>query len=162
MEKGQQTGAAMPVALLIQLLKLGSFINSPMKDVLVDPTGVSQVELKVLLALSGEGALAGHDLVEIMGLPAMNVSRALASLRERGWIEDAEDADNRRRKPVRLTPAGWAEFKVLEPGINLLAEALLGHLSPKQAREFSATADTIIARMTGWITSHHSGVNFHG
>jgi DNA-binding MarR family transcriptional regulator len=162
MDNGQSPSAAPPVGLLIQLLKLGSFINSPMKDAVVDPNGVSQVELKVLLALSGEGALAGHDLVEIMGLPAMNVSRALASLRGRGWIEDAEDTDNRRRKPVKLTAAGWAEFKVLEPGINLLAEALLGHLSPKQAREFSATADTIIARMTGWITSHHAEVKFHG
>ncbi len=162
MDDGVQPSAAQPVELLIRLLKLGSFINSPMKDAVVDPSGVSQVELKVLLALSGEGALAGHDLVEIMGLPAMNVSRAMASLKQRGWIEPAVDPENRRRKPVRLSAAGWAEFRLLEPGIALLADALVGHLTPRQAREFAANADTIIARMTGWITSHHAEVKFHG
>jgi DNA-binding MarR family transcriptional regulator len=150
------------VDLLIRLLKLGSFVNSPMKDVVVDPGGISQVEVKVLLALAGEGELAGHDLVEIMGLPAMNVSRALASLRARGWIEPATDPENRRRKPVRLTKAGWDEFHQLEPAIAALAEALLGGLSAKQRRDFAAVADRIIASMTGWIVSHHEGVKFHG
>ena len=92
--------------LLVRLLKLGSFINSPMKDGVCDPLGISQIELKVMMALAGEGALAGHDLVEIMGVPAMNVSRALATLRDKGWIEDAQDPENRRRRPVRLSAAG--------------------------------------------------------
>jgi DNA-binding MarR family transcriptional regulator len=128
----------------------------------VEPNGVSQIEVKVLIALAGEGALAGHDLVEIMGLPAMNVSRALASLKTRGWIESAVDPENRRRKPVRLTEGGWREYRLLEPGIALLAEALVGHLTQRQLDEFAKISDSIIERMTGWITSHHAEVKFHG
>src|SRR5512139_2102424 len=96
----QETQETTHFALLVRLLKLGSFVNGPMKDGVCDPFDMSQIEMKVLMALAGEGDLAGHDLVEIMGVPAMNVSRALAALRERGWIEDARDPDNRRRKPV--------------------------------------------------------------
>ncbi|MFM5953433.1 MAG: MarR family winged helix-turn-helix transcriptional regulator [Novosphingobium sp.] len=143
---------------LIRLLKLGSFVNGPMKDGVCDPSGISQIELKVMMALAGEGDLAGHDLVEIMGVPAMNVSRALATLRERGWIEDAVDPVNRRRKPVRLSGPGLAEYQRLQPAVDAVAQALLGGLSPAQQRQFAALSDKIIAAMTQWIRDHHEGV----
>lgn len=143
---------------LVLLLKLGSFINSPMKDGVCDPSGISQIELKVMMALAGEGDLAGHDLVEIMGLPAMNVSRAIAALRERGWIEDAVDPENRRRRPVRLTAAGRAEYDRLHPAVEAVAQALLGSLSAAQLRQFGAISDKIIAAMTQWIRDHHADV----
>ncbi|MDP3906578.1 MarR family winged helix-turn-helix transcriptional regulator [Novosphingobium sp.] len=147
-----------PFDLLIRLLKLGSFINGPMKDGVCDPSGVSQIELKALMALAGEGDLAGHDLVEIMGVPAMNVSRALATLRERGWIEATSDPENRRRKPVRLTGSGLQAYRALLPAAEAVAEAVLGGLTPRQQREFAALSDKIIAAMTDWIRSHHEGV----
>lgn len=156
-----QSDAAL-VPLLIQLLKLGSLINGPMKDGVAAPNDISQVELKVLMALAGEGALAGHDLVEIMGVPAMNVSRAIATLRERGWIEDAIDPDNRRRKPVRLSAEGVAAYERLHPDVAAVAQALLGNLSARQQREFSALSENILARMTDWIISHHSEVKLKG
>lgn len=140
--------------LLIRLLKLGSFINAPMKEGVCDPSGVSQIELKVIMALAGEGDLAGHDLVEIMGVPAMNVSRALATLRERGLIEDAVDAENRRRRPVRLSPAGHDIYRELLPATRGVAQALLGGLTPRQQREFAALSDKVIAAMVGWINQH--------
>lgn len=144
--------------LLIRLLKLGSFINVPMKGGVCDPGGISQIELKVIMALAGEGDLAGHDLVEIMGVPAMNVSRALVTLRDKGWVEDAVDPDNRRRKPVRLSASGWDQYRALLPTANALAEALLGGLTARQRREFAAISDKVIASMTDWIASHHGEV----
>lgn len=143
---------------LVRLLKLGSFVNGPMKDGVCDPSGISQIELKVMMALAGEGDLAGHDLVEIMGLPAMNISRALATLNEKGWIENATDPDNRRRRPVRLTKAGETEYERLHPAVASVAEALLGGLSPAQQRQFAALSEKIIAAMTQWIREHHQGV----
>jgi DNA-binding MarR family transcriptional regulator len=144
--------------LLIRLLKLGSFINTPMKDGVCDPAGVSATELKVMMALAGEGALAGHDLVEIMGVPPMNVSRALAQLRGRGWIEQAIDPVNRRRKPVRLSAAGSAAHHGMAPDVAAVARALVGGLNPRQQRDFAALADVIIGRMADWIISHHSEI----
>jgi DNA-binding MarR family transcriptional regulator len=154
-EKSGEDGS---FAQLIRLLKLGSFINAPMKDGVCDPSGVSQIELKVMMALSGEGELAGHDLVEIMGLPAMNVSRALAGLKERGWIEEASDPANRRRRPVRLSAAGHAAYGQIVPAIETVAEALLGGLTPRQQRDFALLSDKIIAAMIEWIRSHHTEV----
>lgn len=143
---------------LIRLLKLGTFVNGPMKDGVCDPSGVSQIELKVMMALAGEGELAGHDLVEIIGIPAMNVSRALAALKERGWIEDAVDPVNRRRRPVRLSAAGLDAYQQTLPAIEAVAEALLSGLTPRQHREFAAISEKIIAAMIAWIRSHHAEV----
>lgn len=143
---------------LVRLLKLASFVNSPMKDGVCDPSGISQIEMKVLMALAGEGDLAGHDLVEIMGVPAMNVSRAIAALKAQGWVEDAVDPDNRRRKPVRLTTSGKAAYDRLHPAIETVAEALLGDLTPAQQRQFATISEKIIAAMTKWIRDHHEGV----
>jgi DNA-binding MarR family transcriptional regulator len=147
---------------LIRLLKLGSLINGPMKDGVCDPQDVSPLELKVMMALAGEGALAGHDLSEIMGVPAMSVSRAIAALLERGWIEEAVDPDNRRRKPVRLSASGLARYESLTPALSQVAEALVGSLTAKQQRDFAAIADVLIAQMADWIVSHHEGVKLRG
>lgn len=146
------------LALLIRLLKLASLINTPMVDGVCEPSGISQIELKVLMALSGEGELAGHDLVEIMGMPPMNVSRALAALRGRGWIEDCADRDNRRRKPVRLTPAGRTACERLAPLLEAVAGALVGGLGKAERQRLTQTADKLIAAMADWILAHHAEV----
>lgn len=156
--KSNPAGEEPPFDQLVRLLKLASFVNSPMKDGVCDPSGISQIEMKVMMALAGEGELAGHDLVEIMGVPAMNVSRALVLLRSRGWIEHAADPVNRRRKPVRLSQAGRAQYDKLHPAIETVAEALLGSLSPAQQKQFAAISENIIAAMTQWIREHHEGV----
>lgn len=150
------------LGLLIRLLKLGSLINAPMKEGVCDPAGISQIELKVMMALAGEGPLAGHDLVNIMGVPAMNVSRAIAALKACGWVEDVRDPDNRRRKPVRLTPAGEATYAGLAPALEGVAQALVGHLTDAQQRQFGQAADKVIAAMADWLASHHEGLQLKG
>ena len=143
--------------LLIQLLKLGSMINAPMNEGVCQPCGISQIELKVVMALAGEGELAGHELVQLMGVPAMNVSRAIATLRERGLVEDCADPDNRRRKPVRLTADGHAAYAATMPDIAAVASALLGSLTARERRSFAKTADLIIAAMVRWGTARDDG-----
>lgn len=146
------------LALLIRLLKLGSLINTPMNDGVCEPSGISPIELKVLIALTGEGDLAGHDLVDIMGMPAMTVSRALAQLRERRWIEDCADPENRRRKPVRLTAAGRAVTDRLSPQLESVARTLLGGLGKGERQRLAQIADKLNAVMADWIVGHHAGV----
>lgn len=148
--------------LLLKLLKLGSFISGPMRDGVCEPAGLTPADLRVLMALAGEGALAGHDLVEITGLTAMNISRVLAGLRERGWIEDAIDPDNRRRKPVTLTPAGSAAYRATLPDFEQVAQALLGRLSARDQRSLGRLTDLVVAELVRWIHAHHADVKLHG
>ncbi len=94
------------IELLVSMLKFASLISRPMRDGVADPAGLSSNELRILMALSGEGESAGHDLAELMGMHAMNVSRALASLHAMGLVEQVRKPRNRRRKPYRVEHAG--------------------------------------------------------
>jgi hypothetical protein len=54
------------VALLISMLRFATLINSPMRDGVALPVGVSPNELKIIIALGGEGERAGHELAELI------------------------------------------------------------------------------------------------
>lgn len=136
-------------ALLVDLLKLGTFIARPMREGVAEPMELAPNDLKIILALGGEGELAGHELSEIMGLPPMNVSRAIAALMARDLVELVPDASNRRRKPVRLTAAGMDLFRQTIPAMAKVGGHLFADFTPEQRAVFHAAAQAILARMTG-------------
>ncbi len=155
----QTASIGAPVQLLVQLLKLSSFVTAPMQDGVAEPNGVSINELKILMALDGEGAMAGHDFAEIMAIPPMNVSRALSSLLQRGWIEAVADPSNRRRKPVQLSAAGRAAFDEMNPDVASVATYLLDSLSENEKVMMAHLSDKVISRMADWIEQHHAGLH---
>lgn len=140
--------------LLVQLLKLASMINRPMEDGVAAPNSLSLNELRIMMCLHGEGACAGHDITELMAIPPMNVSRAFATLTRRGWIEPAVDLANRRRRPVRLSPAGTSACLGMEHDIAVVARDLLGMLGGDEAANLGHMMDAVIARLTRWPVDH--------
>jgi DNA-binding MarR family transcriptional regulator len=144
---------------LVQLLKLSSLINGPMQDGVADPGQISLNELKIMMCLGGEGALAGHDITEIMAIPPMNVSRALANLRQRGWIEPVVDGANRRRKPVQLSAAGWNAYAAMLPDVAGVSDYLLSALTQSELKSFANAVGKIIARLEDWFEEHHAGTH---
>src|SRR5271156_2197771 len=117
------------IELLVAMLRFSSIISRPMRDGVADPAGFSSNELRILMALSGEGENAGHDLAELMGMHAMNVSRALSSLYAMGLVEPAKNSKNRRRKPYRISARGASAHVALEPRIAQIADFLFGALT---------------------------------
>src|SRR5271165_1221556 len=117
------------IALLVAMLRFASLISRPMRDGVADPAGFSSNELRILMALSGEGESAGHDLAELMGMHAMNVSRALSSLHDMGLVEQVQNSGNRRRKPYRISARGAAAHLAMQPHIAQVARFLFGTLT---------------------------------
>lgn len=138
------------VALLVDLLKLGTFIGTPMREGVADPLGLTNTDLRIVLALGGEGELAGHDLSEIMGLPPMNVSRAIAGLMQRGLVEPGTDRRNRRRKPVRLTAAGQALFAQTIPSMAHVGADLFKGVPARDREAFRRVAASVLSRIGRW------------
>lgn len=147
------------VELLIQLLKLSSFINGPMQDGVASPNNLALNELKIALCLGGEGALAGHDIADIMGITPMNVSRSLSSLQQRGWIEPVEDPSSRRRKPFQLSTLGWESHRAMLPDLGDVAVYLLGKLSAKETATLLSISKKVVDRMADWLEDHHAGLH---
>ena len=130
-------------ALFVDMLRFASLISRPMRDGVADPAGFSSNELRILMALSGEKEAAGHDLAELMGMHAMNVSRALASLCRMGLIEAVKSSSNLRRKPYRLSARGKRAHRALKSNIAQISRYIFGPLTD---REF-ATLERLLAKM---------------
>ncbi len=138
------------VALLIDLLKLGTFIGGPMREGVADPLGLTTTDLRIVLALGGEGELAGHELCEIMGVAPMNVSRAITGLMERGLVEPGLDQSNRRRKPVRLSPDGERLFAQTIPAMTTVGADLFKGVPHRDREAFRRVAAAVLARIGRW------------
>lgn len=146
------------VSFLVELLKLASLINGPMQDGVAAPNKLSLNELKIVLCLSGEGVLAGHAIAELLGMAPMNVSRALASLRKRGWIEAVSDPTSKRRKPYQLSVKGKQNQQALLPDIGGLASFLLSKLKVSEVMLMKKAASRIIDRTGDWLELHNAGL----
>jgi|SRR5208282_3196143 len=138
------------IGLLVAMLRFASLISRPMRDGVADPAGFSSNELRILMALSGEGESAGHDLAELMGMHAMNVSRALSSLHAMGLVEPAKNSKNRRRKPYRISARGASSHLALQPRIAQIASFLFGVLSEAERRTLRKILDKLDSQVLTW------------
>lgn len=138
------------IGLLVAILRFASVISRPMRDGVADPVGLSSNELRLLMALSGEGESAGHDLAEVMGMHAMTVSRALASLHKMGYVEQAEDSSNRRRKPYRVSVDGKRAYRSLQPRIAAVAQHLFGALSARERESLAKIVAKLDLQIALW------------
>ncbi len=141
------------IDLLVAMLRFASLVSRPMRDGVADPAGFSPNELRLLIALSGEGESAGHDLAELMGMHAMNVSRSLSSLHAMGLIEAVKNPKNRRRKPYRISARGAAAHLALEPRLSGIARFLFGPLSPAEQRSLGKILAKLDRQVLAWQPS---------
>jgi len=140
------------VELLVSLLKVATSIGRPMRDDVADPEEVSVTELRIVLMLGGEGALAGHELAEMMAMQPMNVSRALASLLKMGLIEMVDNSTNRRRKPYRLTEAGRRKYVAMRGRMASVAGFLFKDFDRAEQEQAAASLAHMDRRLTEWET----------
>jgi DNA-binding MarR family transcriptional regulator len=138
------------IELLVAMLRFSSIISRPMRDGVADPAGFSSNELRILMALSGEGESAGHGLAELMGMHAMNVSRALSSLHAMGLVEAARNSKNRRRKPYRISARGASAHVALQPRIAQIAAFLFGALSQAERRTLRRIIGKLDRQVMAW------------
>jgi len=136
------------------MLRYASLISRPMRDGVADPAGLSPNELRILIALSGEGESAGQDLAELMGMHAMTVSRALGSLRRMGLVERVRDARNRRRRPYRLSARGRTARRALEPNLARVGRFLLAALSARERAVLGGMLEKLYRQVTAWHPVH--------
>jgi DNA-binding MarR family transcriptional regulator len=141
------------IALLVAMLKVAALVGRPMRDAVADPAGLSSNELRILMALSGEGESAGHSLAELMGMHAMNVSRALASLHAMGLVEPVERRNNRRRKPYRVSAQGARAHLALEVNLGQVARFLFGVLTTQERASLKKTLAKLDRRVLTWQPS---------
>lgn len=69
------------------------------------PHGLRATQFSVLAALALKGPTPLGELAELLGVERTTLTRSAAVLERKGWIASAP-AEDARRHPLRLTPAG--------------------------------------------------------
>jgi DNA-binding MarR family transcriptional regulator/ribosomal protein S18 acetylase RimI-like enzyme len=122
--------------------------------------GRSLGESRLLFEIGPDGA-AVQDLRRRLGLDSGYLSRTLASLEQDGLITVVADPNDRRRRIVRLTPAGGQEWAELDARSDTAARDLLGPLSPGQRTRLT-DALSMADRLLRAATVTFEAVDAHG
>ncbi|MEM7522003.1 MAG: homoprotocatechuate degradation operon regulator HpaR [Pseudomonadota bacterium] len=94
-------------SLPIALIRAREKVMAPIRDML-QASGLTEQQWRVLRVLAEHAALDATALAERAALLQPSLTRILKTLGERNLLQRRQDADDRRRQVVQLTPKGHA------------------------------------------------------
>lgn len=116
----------------------------------VEETGLSLTQCKVLLELGGLGGTAEAwqlgDLAELFGVSLPSMSRAVDALVKKKLATRVEDPDDRRARQVRITARGKELVETLVTVRQAGIEAFASTLTAAQRRKLDAAVDALMDR----------------
>jgi DNA-binding MarR family transcriptional regulator len=111
------------------------------------------LHLRALVVLSSRPPMSLGALAEAVGIHLTRASRLCDRLVARGWVDRADDPENRRQLLLRLTPAGR---QVVDGVMHARAEQIRPILAGMDAvdRRSLVTALREFARASGDLAAH--------
>lgn len=107
---------------------------------------LSRHEWRVLAVLAQEAPLTAMEVAERTSMDKVQVSRAVAKLIAAGRVARETDPDDRRRTPLRPTPAGRALYRRIVPLVKARETELTSVLTPAEARALDRIIDKLHSR----------------
>jgi len=80
----------------------------------MQPAGIKGTQFTLLQALTLAGSISQGKLGEILGLDSTTLTRTLALLKKKGWIE-SKPGEDRREVRLALTPSGKRRYRIALP-----------------------------------------------
>ncbi len=113
-----------------------------------DRFGIGLTEGRLIYVLGYEGVLTARLASEIMGIDKGAISRALAGLQRRGFVElKVDDGDTRQRR-IRFTKAGQALYDRLIIASLERERALLSVFNKKEVQVLAALLKRLHAHVS--------------
>jgi len=95
------------------------------------PLGLRATQLTILQALSRAGEVSQGKLGGILVMDTTSLTRTLAIMARRGWIEEQRGEDRRQRR-IRLSAAGDTKLKRAMPVWEKMQSRLRGRLGKQK------------------------------
>ncbi|WP_338468287.1 MarR family winged helix-turn-helix transcriptional regulator [Novosphingobium sp. ZN18A2] len=144
MTNKEQAEAVDPAELLHRILKLQNRLIAPFSVHLEKRFEVTVNEFRVIMLVGRLGTTASHELAEITAVSPMSISRAVTALEKQGRLVTEIDPANRRRKILRLSPAGETLYREMLPTTEKVADYLFQSLGPAEVAAFGETISALI------------------
>ncbi|WP_327287081.1 MarR family winged helix-turn-helix transcriptional regulator [Streptomyces sp. NBC_01198] len=94
------------------------------------------------------GSCVQHELGSYLGLEKSTVSRLVAGMTEKGWVERGRDPDNRRFQKVVLTGLGRRAATQIAEAMRQRHERWLAALSPEEQQALAIGLPALVRAMT--------------
>jgi DNA-binding MarR family transcriptional regulator len=107
---------------------------------------LSREEWRVLAALGQAGRMKTQAALLTTTLDKMQVSRAVSRLERKGFVEREPDAEDRRNRILRLTTAGRAAYRRIEPMVLAREAFLLEALDEAERAALDRALDKLVER----------------
>jgi DNA-binding MarR family transcriptional regulator len=105
--------------------------------------GLAVTEWRVMAVLGLYPDLSAGEVAERTAMDKVAVSRAVARLLERGFIERGTHGGDRRRSVLALSPQGFEVYDVVAPLVLTSERLLLAGLNPQEREQL----DGLLAKL---------------
>ncbi|NQY98790.1 MAG: winged helix-turn-helix transcriptional regulator [Henriciella sp.] len=128
-----------------RLSVLSNAVSSKIAAIYEREFELSVWQWRIIAVLGERGGLTSTEVAQRTLMDKPTVSRAAASLIERGILERHIDSDDRRRAPMQLTEEGQAIYAAVIPRALENERELLDALSPEEAETLHALLSRLSA-----------------
>jgi len=105
--------------------------------------GLDRTQWRVLATLARGDGITAREVGDFTHLDKMQVSRALARLREQGLVSQARHPQDRRASLLRLTEAGRERYRQICPRVLKEEQRILSLLEADERRQLQALIDKL-------------------
>jgi len=128
----------------LKLLLVAKLIDMRVERLLKEKSGISVAEWRVVAQLGVLHNGSVREMARQACVDPAEVSRSVASLEKRGYVERHVNVRDRRSPRFSLTPAGKAHFAAFRPHWRRFQKALVAKLTPAE-RDLTEHALMVIA-----------------
>ncbi|MFM8692936.1 MAG: MarR family winged helix-turn-helix transcriptional regulator [Limnohabitans sp.] len=130
---------------LAYLLARASHLISSEFHAVVQASGLSLMEWRVMASLSGKEALSIGELADIVLAKQPTVTKLVGRMEEAGWIRRIDASHDKRQSLVSLTPVGQRKVKPLLVKARAHEMAVMTELGSEQADQLKQVLEQLIA-----------------
>jgi len=123
------------------------------------PADLTMQQLRVLGMIAQEPGLTGHDLGTQLGVSAPTASGLVERLAEKGLVERAEDAGDRRVRRLHLTPAGVRTLAGVDSMFGKLLEAVVPPIPTEDLAAIRAGSEAMLRAVERALAARHDAIS---
>jgi len=143
----QASSFALETFLPYRLVRIAEQVSQDFAAIYRKRYGLSRPEWRCLAALGQFGTITAKEIVAHSAMHKTKVSRAVAELDRRGWLERQPDTEDRRMEKLRLTAAGRRAFRNIVPLADEFERALRADLGNRATEQILAGLEAFEKRL---------------
>ncbi len=129
---------------LAYLLARASHLISSEFHAVVEASGLSLMEWRVMASLSGKESLSINELADIVLAKQPTVTKLVGRMQEAGWVTRGDAAHDKRQSLVRLTAAGRRKVQPLLLKAKAHEAQVVAQLGQAQAEQLKRVLERLI------------------